>query len=490
MLKDIAYQCLQGETDREVCEIILDSEKACKASVFVCIKGALTDGHRYACQAVQAGAAAVICSEEIDVPASAAVIKVEDTRMALARMAEAFYGKPAEEMKLIGVTGTKGKTTTTYMIKAMLEEQGIKTGLIGTIHIDTGEQIIASHHTTPESLEVQKYLREMADGGCQAAVIEVSSQALMLKRVEGITFDYGVFTNLEEDHIGPREHKDFAEYAYWKSTLFKKCRIGVINHDDPCKDLILKGHTCDVETYGFSDGSDLQAADFAHVRLPGKLGVEFAVKGRYNIDLVACIPGRFTCYNAMAAMMVCRHFDLKEENLKKALKNISVPGRQEMFSAGNDKVIMVDYAHNGTALRSLLTALSDYQPKKLTCVFGCGGERDPKRRSKMGEAAARLADFSIVTSDNPRNEAPMSIIGDIILEMDQDGGAYKVIPDRRQAIRYAVSHCEVGEIVVIAGKGHETYQIIGDEILHFDDREEVLSAIEKVKDERDYHSRN
>lgn len=458
--------------------------------MFVCIKGALTDGHRYARDAAMRGAAAIVCSDAVDVPPQVAVIKVSDTKEALASMAAAFYGWPGKELKLIGVTGTKGKTTTTYMIKGMLEEAGIKTGLIGTVHIDTGERIIESEHTTPESLEVQGYLREMKDAGCQAAVIEVSSQALMLKRVEAIDFDYGVFTNLEEDHIGPKEHKDFAEYAYWKSTLFQKCRIGIINHDDPCKDFILKGHTCDIETYGFTDRCDLQGGNFFHVRLPGKLGVEFRVKGRYNIDLVACIPGKFTCYNAMAAMMVCKHFGVTGEEIQRALKKTRVPGRQEMFSAGNDKVIMVDYAHNGTALRCLLAALQDYRPKRLTCVFGCGGERDRQRRFKMGEAAAKLADFSIITSDNPRNEPAMSIIDDIVTEVEKNGGSYRVIADRREAIRYAVSHCVQGEIVVIAGKGHETYQIVGDEILHFDDREEVLASIEKVRNERDYHSRN
>lgn len=486
----MTYQCLQGDETLQVSKIILDSEKASEASVFVCIKGALTDGHLYASEAVTGGAAAIVCSDGVDVPPSVTVIKVEDTKKALASMAAAFYGKPAEEMKMIGVTGTKGKTTTTYMIKAMLEEAGMKTGLIGTIHIDTGARIIESEHTTPESLEIQRYLWEMKEAGCKAAVIEVSSQALMLGRVEAIEFDYGVFTNLEEDHIGPREHKSFAEYAYWKSTLFQKCKIGIINHDDPCKDLILKGHTCDIETYGFGDGSDLQAGNFYHVRLPGKLGVEFRVKGSYNIDLVACIPGKFTCYNAMAAMAVCRHFDVTGEEIQRALKKISVPGRQEMFSAGNDKVIMVDYAHNGTALRCLLTALRDYRPKKLTCVFGCGGERDRNRRFKMGEAAAKLADFSVITSDNPRKEPPLAIIDDITTEIEAADGAYTVIADRREAIAYAVSHCIQGEIVVIAGKGHETYQIVGDTVLHFDDREEVLASIEKVKNERDYHSRN
>lgn len=489
-MNDLEHRCLQGDETLEVDKIILDSEKACEGSVFVCIKGALTDGHLYACRAAAHGAAAIICSDEIDVPASVTVIRVEDTKKTLAFMAAAFYGRPAEGLTLIGVTGTKGKTTTTYMIKAMLEEAGIKTGLIGTIHIDTGARVTESEHTTPESLEIQGYLWEMKDAGCQAAIIEVSSQALMLQRVCAIDFDYGVFTNLEEDHIGPKEHKSFEEYAYWKSTLFQKCKIGIINSDDPCKDLILKGHTCDIETYGFSAGSDLCGGNFFHVRLPGKLGVEFRVKGVYNIDLVACIPGKFTCYNAMAAMAVCRHFAVSEETIKRALKKISVPGRQEMFSAGNDKVIMVDYAHNGTALRCLLTALKDYRPKKLTCVFGCGGERDPQRRYKMGEAAAKLADFSIITSDNPRNEPPMAIISDITKEMDHDGGAYMVIPDRKEAINYAVSHCQQGEIVIIAGKGHETYQIVGKEILHFDDREEVLASIEKVKNERDYHSRN
>lgn len=456
--------------------------------MFVCITGADADGHDYAERAVERGARAVVCSRPLSLREDVAVVLVEDTRGAMAHMAAALYGRPADEMTLIGVTGTKGKTTTAFMIAAILKQAGHKAGLIGTVHIDTGRRLIESWQTTPESVEIQKYLREMADCGCTAAVIEVSSQALMLGRVECLYFDYGVFTNIEEDHIGPKEHENFADYIRCKSMLFRRCGVGIVNGDDPRRGQVLEGHTCSVETYGFGDGNDLQGFNFADVRIPGKLGVEFQIKGDYNINLVIPMPGRFTCYNAMAAIGVCRHFAAADRDIAQALREIRIPGRQEMFSLKNGGMIIVDYAHNGTALRCLLTALSAYRPTKLTCVFGCGGGRDRNRRFSMSEAACQCADFIVITSDNPRNESPDSIIDDIMEEVKRHDVPYAVVFDRKEAIDFAVSQCGPGEIVVVAGKGHESYQLIGDKKIHFDDREEVLASIEKVRNERNYSS--
>lgn len=441
----------------------------------------------------------MVCSRNLDAIKAppggfddVAVIRTEDTRKALAQLSANFYRHPAEEMKVIGVTGTKGKTTTAFMIQSILNEAGYKTGLIGTVHTDNGKEIKESEHTTPESADVQRILREMADNGCDAAVIEVSSQALKLARVEGICFDLGVFTNIEEDHIGPFEHEDFEDYARCKAKLFQQCRVGIINNDDPCKDLILENHTCMTETYGFGRQSDLQGINFSKIRKSQKLGVEFTVKGDYNNKLVISLPGKFTCSNALAAISAAKHFEnVSWNHIRRALKDIRIPGRQEMFSLGeHDGVIIVDYAHNGMALENMLKALKEYEPDRLICVFGCGGDRDRQRRFRMGKASAEYADFTVITSDNPRNESPMAIIRDIIEGMKNSTTDYTIIPDRKEAIEFAVKNCGKGDIVLIAGKGHENHQITGDKKIHFDDRETVLASIEKVKHERDYISRN
>ncbi len=481
---------MQGDLNREITALVYHSEKACEGCAFVCIEGTEADGHDFAEEAVRKGAAAVICQRIPDVPQHVTVIVTENSRKIMAQMASVFYREPARSLCTIGVTGTKGKTTTTYMIQQILQKAGKKCGLIGTVQIDTGSRVIESARTTPESVEIQQYLREMADCGCDAAVIEVSSQAMKLCRADEIFFDYGVFTNLSEDHIGPGEHRDFAEYAACKAKLFQRCREGIVNGDDPYVDVLCKDAACKVMTYGMEAGRNLQAQQVDYVKIPGKLGVEFQVTGDYNINLVTGLPGKFSCYNALAAIAVCSRMGVDAESIRKALYEICVPGRQEMFSAGASRVIMVDYAHNGVALENLLTALRVYHPKKLTCVFGCGGQRDPNRRYQMAEAAARYADFTVVTSDNPRGELPSSIIADIVSILVERGANFAVIPDRRQAIFYAAQHIGDGEIAVIAGKGHENYQCIGAQKIHFDDREEVRASIEKVKHERNYFRTN
>jgi len=490
LLKGSEYRCLQGSMDCRAAGISYHSGNTGAGSVFVCIKGAYADGHDYAQEAVKNGASAVVLERPLDLPCQVTVIQVPDSRAAMAEMAAAFYGYPARELITVGITGTKGKTTTAFMIQSVLKGAGRKCGLIGTVQIDTGKKIIESEHTTPESVEIQRYLREMADSGCEICVIEVSSQALKLKRTDGIFFDFGVFTNIEEDHIGFGEHEDFAEYAACKAKLFRQCAKAFVNGDDPQEQLVLQGCTCPVETYGFGRSCGIRGENPDYVKMPGKLGVEFEIKGRYNINLVIGVPGKFSCYNAMAAASVCRELGTDDAFIAAGLRDVTVPGRQEMFSAGKEKLIMVDYAHNGTALYNLLSSLRAYHPERLTCIFGCGGQRDRNRRFKMAEAAAAFADFIIVTSDNPRNEPPGEIIKDIISHLMQAEKSFAVIFDRGKAIEYGVRHCMPGEITVVAGKGHENYQIIGNEKIHFDDREAVLSSIEKVNYEQNYISGN
>lgn len=485
---------LQGARDEEITGICIHSQDAKPGSVFVCIKGERADGHDYVAEAVSSGANVVICDRPVEAPDGVTVAQTEDTRLALALMSAALYDYPAKGLVTVAVTGTKGKTTTTYMIRSILKAAGIRAGLIGTVEVDTGKRRFSSDHTTPEAHDFQRYLREMADSGCAAAVCEVSSQAVKMRRIAGITFDFGVFTNIEEDHIGPAEHRDFDEYLQCKATLFSRCKRGIFNGDDPNLSKILAGQSCAVETFGMGTGCDLKGSEYSPVRMPGRLGAEFCVKGTDDdlaLTIGAC--GEFTCYNALAAIAVCRHFGVSATHIKKGLANLRVPGRQEMFPVSeraNCGIIMVDYAHNGTALRSLLQALRAYEPSRLTCVFGCGGQRDPGRRLQMAKAAAAYADFSVITSDNPREENPQDIIGDITDAMDACRGNYMVAEDRAEAIFVAVRNCRPGEITVIAGKGHEDYQLIGCRKIHFDDREEVLKSIEKVHDEKHYNRRN
>lgn len=489
MLRDVEFEILQGELDVDVRDIVYHSKNARHGSLFVCIEGAAKDGHDFAKEAVEKGAVVIVCSKPLSFKEDITVLQAEDCRMTLAKLATQFYHEPARELKVIGVTGTKGKTSTTYMLKQILEKASIKTGLIGTVEIDTGCRILQSRQTTPESLEIQSFFREMAQSGCEAVVMEVSSQALKQHRVHGICFDIAILTNLQEDHISPHEHKDFDEYVECKSKLFSQCKLGIINGDDVVGKQFIR--LCPhAQTYGFESENDLILEKFDYVRIPGKFAMEFQAKGMYNINLVVGAAGKFSVFNALAATMAAKVLCVEDDCIEAGLKSYIAPGRQEIFSLGYDKNVLVDYAHNGMALASLLSELRCYNPTKITCVFGCGGERDRNRRFKMGEAAAKFADFSIITSDNPRNESPIDIINDIISRIRAFGGNYCVIEDRREAIEYAVNQCETGELVVIAGKGHENYQIIGNCKIHFDDREEVRKSIEKVNNGKNYNRRN
>ena len=433
----------------EVTEIVNDSRKITPGCLFFCIVGAVRDGHEFARQALMDGAAALVVQQDLDLSDLAGktpvkepvIIRVQDTRYAMAYIAAAYYKNPASEMKIIGVTGTKGKTTTTYMVKSILEAAGFRVGLIGTIEILYGDVRIPANNTTPESTVLQKTFRDMADAGMQAVVMEVSSQALMMHRTQGFLFDIGIFTNLSPDHIGPNEHKDFDDYLNCKSLLFRQCKVGIFNADDPYYKRVCDGHTCSVETYGFTPSADLYAKDLTLIKEPGELGVAFDVDGLMKFRAEVPAPGRFSVYNALCAIAVCRHFGVTPK-------------------VSDDFTLLIDYAHNAMALESLLTTLREYEPHRLVCLFGCGGNRSKLRRFEMGEVSGKLAELSIITSDNPRNEEPMEIIGDIVTGISRTDGKYVTIPDRKDAIRYAIRNGEPGDIVVLAGKGHEDYQEI------------------------------
>ncbi len=460
LIHKFPYSCIKGNPDTEVTGVVFDSRKVERDCLFICIKGAAADGHSFAAAAVKSGAKVIITEKDLDIADEVTVIKVENTRYALALISAAYFNYPSERLKVIGITGTKGKTTTTYMIKSILENAGHKVGLIGTIEVMIGDQTVKAGNTTPESYYLQKYLSEMVNAGCDTVVMEVSSQGLMLCRTAGILFDIGIFTNIEPDHIGPNEHADFDEYLACKRLLFQQCRLGIINRDDRHWEDIIRNHTCDIITYGFSEGADLKAENMELIAERGSLSVKFQVKGIENMAVEVDIPGKFSVYNSLAAIAVCHHFKIAEENVKEALKDAKVKGRIELIDVPQEYTLMIDYAHNAMSLKSLLSTLKEYHPERLICLFGCGGNRSKLRRYEMGEVAGSLADLTVITSDNPRFENPQDIINDIKTGIKRTAGKYIEICDRREAIRYVMEHGQKGDIIVLAGKGHEDYQEI------------------------------
>lgn len=485
LLSKLEYQCVRGTEDIEITEVVYDSRKVTPGSLFICIQGANVDGHDFAAGVVSAGARALIVQKEVEIPAQAevTVIQVADTRYAMAFISAAYFGNPAKELKVIGITGTKGKTTTTYLVKSILEHTGRKVGLIGTIEVIIGDTHIHADNTTPESFLIQKYFRQMADAGCDTVVMEVSSQGLMLHRTQGFVFDFGIFTNIEPDHIGPNEHKDFEDYMACKGLLFKQCRVGIVNKDDKHWQTVSAGHTCVLETYGIETDADLKAEHMELKSGGGKLGVAFDVAGLMEFHVEIAAPGKFSVYNALTAIAICRHFDVSEEAVRQALLQAKVKGRIELVKVSDDFTLMIDYAHNAMALESLLSTLREYHPHRLVSVFGCGGNRSKLRRYEMGEVSGRMADLTIITSDNPRFEEPQAIIDDIKVGIAKTDGKYVEICDRKEAIAYAIAHGEPGDIIVLAGKGHEDYQEIKGVKYPMDERD----LIQDILHERTIH---
>lgn len=486
LLERLEYTCCQGSTEQEVSTVVYDSRKVQENSLFICIRGAVVDGHKFIPDVIARGARTLVVEEEVQAPENVTVIQVKDTRYAMAFISAAYFGYPAEKLKTIGITGTKGKTTTTYMVKSILENAGYKVGLIGTIEAVIGNEVIPAANTTPESYVLQEYFRRMVDAGCDCVVMEVSSQGLMLHRTQGFLFDYGIFTNIEPDHIGPNEHRDFEHYLSCKAMLLKQCKVGIVNRDDQHFDRITEGHTCQLETYGFSPEADLRAEDAHMVGGKGCLGISYQLKGLLEFPVEIDIPGKFSIYNSLTAIAICRHFKVSEENIIRALKAARVKGRIETVKVSDEFTLMIDYAHNAMALESLLTTLREYHPHRLVCLFGCGGNRARSRRYEMGEVSGRLADLTIITSDNPRFEEPQAIIDDIKTGIAKTNGRYVEISDRKEAIAYAIHHGEPGDIIVLAGKGHEDYQEIQGKKYPMDERVLIREILEEDKKEREH----
>lgn len=481
LLQGLDYELIQGSIDTEVNNVNFNSKEIADGDMFICIKGYTSDGHKYVDSAINNGAKVILCQDNINVSSNITVIKVLDTRYAMAIVSSAYFDNPSKKLKVIGVTGTKGKTTTAYMIKAMLEAANYKVGLIGTIETIIGDKHIQSENTTPESFLIHKYFDDMVKNNIQVVVMEVSSQGLMLHRTAGIEFDYGIFTNISPDHIGPNEHKDFEEYMNCKGMLFKECKVGIINADDIKYKDVIKGHTCEIETYGLSDNADLRANNIHLINGNGFLGIEYKLSGLINGTINVDIPGKFSVYNSLTAIAIARHFNISMEIITKALKEIKVKGRIEIIPISKEYTLMIDYAHNAMSLESILTTLREYNPKRLVCLFGCGGDRSKLRRFEMGEVSGNLADLTVVTSDNPRSEDPQAIVNDIKVGVSKTKGEFVEILDRKEAIKYVISKALPGDVIVLAGKGHEDYQILNTGKIHFDEREVIKDIVNELQ---------
>ncbi|MBR3324885.1 MAG: UDP-N-acetylmuramoyl-L-alanyl-D-glutamate--2,6-diaminopimelate ligase [Clostridia bacterium] len=479
----------KGNLDLDVPNVTIDSRAVGQGDMFIAINGFEVDGHRYIPMALKKGAKVILIEEtKVNdvapiIPPDVTLLATQDTRKAESICACNFYDQPSRKVKLIGVTGTKGKTTTTFMIKKILEKQGIKTGIIGTIAEYSGDRKIEdSDRTSPDAIHLQYLLSQMVNDGCQAVVMEVSSQSLKLHRVDGCEFDMAIFTNFSEDHIGKREHPNMEDYFNSKLLLFQKCNEGFINADDLYALRIPKlAPNCNIKTYGIDNQCDLLAKDITITNSY----VDFRVKiNGKNERIKAFIPGRFSVYNCLSAICIAEKMGCSTECIKQALEEVRVPGRSELVDNDLDLTLMIDYAHSPESLQSILQAVKSYTRGKVISVFGCGGDRDTSKRPQMGEISGKIADYTIITSDNPRTEDPESIIKQIEDGIKKTNGKYECIVDRTEAIRKAIEIAKNKDIVVMAGKGHETYQEINHIKNPYDERviiKEIISQMKKKK---------
>lgn len=495
LLLDLEYECIQGDLDTEIKALVYDSRNVEEGSAFVCLRGAKFDGHAYAAQAVRDGAVALFVEESVDLGEESGssrdrgslpvVIRVKNTREALAMAARNWFDNPAAKLKVIGLTGTKGKTTTTHMIKKILEEAGFKVGMIGTLGAFIGQEKYPTKNTTPESYELHKLFARMVEEGCQYAVMEVSSQALKLGRTMGISFAYGAFLNITPDHISPEEHKDFQEYLDCKKLLFRQTGPVAVNMDDPrwmeateyAKGRLIKV-TCQE---ALKDEADYYAGDIHNLWESGFIGVTFALSGKMNARININMPGRFNVENALIAIALTAQMGISEKAIISGLQKVYVKGRTQLMTClAGHTTMLIDYAHNAASMENLLSMLKAYQPERLICLFGGGGNKPKARRYDMGLAAGKYADLTILTMDNPRDEEIEEINKSIIEGLNVHHGKYMTIIDRQEAIHYLIDHAQDGDIIALIGKGHEEYQEVKGQKFYFSE-EKIVEAYCKEK---------
>ncbi len=473
LLKDLISN-VGGELGNiQVTGITSDSREIKDGYAFVCIKGVTDDGHNYATSAAQKGAVVVITEHKMNVDNE---IVVADTRELYAHMCAKWFGNPADSLKLIGVTGTNGKTSITYMLKSILEHCGHKVGLIGTIQNMIGDEIIATKNTTPGVFELNRLFSLMKEKGCDYVVMEVSSHALDQKRVCGLTFDAAIFTNLTQDHLD--YHITMENYLYAKKRLFDMCKTAIVNSDDEYCDLLVEGLSCKVVSYSLSDESTYSAKAIKY----RPTSVEYELVSNCILNHIKFnTGGRFSVYNSMCAVVTALELGFSIQEIADAVESIKgIKGRAESVPTGRDFAVIIDYAHTPDGLKNILKTFRDCEKNRVIALFGCGGDRDKTKRPIMGGIAARYADYVIVTSDNPRSEDPDEIIKDILVGTNGSNTPIKVIANRIEAIKYAVSIAQPGDIIVLAGKGHETYQILNTGTIHLDEREIVREALAEL----------
>lgn len=478
---------IAGPVDREVTFITADSRNVQEGSLFICLIGATVNGHDYVQSAIDKGAIAILASEKIDVPANITVITVEDTREAMKECVPFFYDYPAQKMRMIGVTGTNGKTTTSHMIGHILREQGHTVGIIGTVHVLIGNTSYPVNNTTPDVVDLQHVLHQMVTEGVTHCIMEVSSHALDMGRVSGVEYDTAVFTNLTQDHLD--YHKTFENYLAAKVKLFEQVsssgqkkdpKGAVINLDDPYGSRVLEKTKVQTIGYGTHEKGNLRAAD---LKMTSRSSSYTVVYNDSEYHLHMNVAGLFNVYNTLAAIGAARVEGVSIEHILEALESFdAVPGRFELIDEGQDFAVVVDYAHTPDGLENILETAKAIVDNKIHVVFGCGGDRDATKRPIMGRIAAQYGDVVYVTSDNPRTEDPIQIVKDVevgVKEGLREGVTYEVIVDRREAIMKAIKNATTGDVVIIAGKGHEDYQILKDKTIHFDDREEARLALQE-----------
>jgi UDP-N-acetylmuramoyl-L-alanyl-D-glutamate--2,6-diaminopimelate ligase len=481
LVAGLSIKQIYGSVDISVTDVVHDSREVTPGSLFLALKGAHVDGHDYLEQAFEKGAVAAIVQETRGMEQKGTLLVVEDTDKAMAEIAQAFFGYPARKLRMIGVVGTNGKTTSTYMIKAILESAGRSVGLIGTIKNMIGSEELPAVNTTPNALQLQRLLAKMVNSGVQDVVMEVSSHAIALERIKGIPYELGLFTNITQDHLD--FHKTFEAYRQVKASFFHELPLSataVINQDDPNASFFITGTHAKILTYGLHATAQIYPEN-VHFELTG---IRFTAKTPAgDIPVNIRMTGQFNLFNALGAIGAGLALGADIRTIGRALAEVTVHGRFELVPGSKDFGIVVDYAHTPDGLENVLKAAKNLNPQRLIVIFGCGGDRDRTKRPIMGEIASRYADYAIITSDNPRTESPEGIIDEIEKGIRQ-GSSYEKVTDRREAIRRGIAMAKSGDFLVIAGKGHETYQIFADRTIHFDDMEVATAALEDKKNGR------
>ncbi len=473
ILADVRYSCSDLK-DVDIEDIVYSSRNAGEGKMFVALTGAFSDGHDYARSAYLAGSRVFLVSKNIDVPSDAVCVFVENTRAALAEISANFFSHPDKEIDVIGVTGTKGKTTVTGMLCTCLNECGIKSGVIGTVGAYYDGKYVPTVNTTPESYEIHRILRLMADAGCKVCCIEVSSIGLKHHRVDTVAFKTGIFMNLSPDHIGGAEHDSFQEYSYWKKQLFKKCENAVFNKDDEFSSEIIKEISIPYIQFSVESDADISADNIRNLRTDSFFGVGFdchTPDGRFDARIA--MPGFHSVYNALAVTAVARQYGVASEKIAEAMAKARVKGRSELMNTGTDYAVIIDYAHNGQSFNSVIDTVREFPHNRIIAVYGSVGDRAQLRRQEMGCVCGKKADLSIITTDDPGFEDPYEIAKEIASFVEKEGGSYRIIVDRAEAVRAALDEARSGDIVLLLGKGHETVQKIKGEKVHYSDHEEV-----------------